>query len=298
MGPMTRGCKASIDVCRRFHPFGLVWTKWVSASANDARCPYVLVAAISVDLVTRIDVCRHNEAVSTESNWKLLGETVRRRREHLGMTQEDLASKGGPKTVTIRTIERAGAESFRPRTLLTLDDALGWSRGDSLALAEGRVPNHHSGLNLQQWADLLVERAARPMDFFRADSVSLDPALGAVYMTNERAAAALKAMGGQFDPESPVGHPHGLLFRGALNAFEFALDAVDMGASVEDIDRLSAAIWSIVTDAGSLSVIAAVYPEAGTDFVKLYGSVLKANYSRGAEDGAADNVVEKDGVDE
>jgi hypothetical protein len=74
--------------------------------------------------------------------WIRLGDAVRRRRERLGLTQEDVASKGGPSTATLRSIEAAAAESYRAKTLYALDEALGWIRGTAVAIAEGEVPWH------------------------------------------------------------------------------------------------------------------------------------------------------------
>lgn len=72
-----------------------------------------------------------------EPGGRLLAEVVRRRRERLGITQEDVVRVGGPSIGTMRTIENAQADSFRPKTLRSLDVALGWEPGASQLLLGG-----------------------------------------------------------------------------------------------------------------------------------------------------------------
>lgn len=64
----------------------------------------------------------------------LLSEVVRKRREALGLTQEEVAQQGGPSLGTQRSIENAHAERYQQKTLHSIDDVLGWTRGTSLAL--------------------------------------------------------------------------------------------------------------------------------------------------------------------
>ena len=68
----------------------------------------------------------------------LLATVVRRRRERLGITQDDVATKfDGPSVATMNTIENAQGESYRAKTLFALDRALSWERGTSVQLLEG-----------------------------------------------------------------------------------------------------------------------------------------------------------------
>lgn len=63
------------------------------------------------------------------SGWVLLGTLVRRRREHLGLKQGDLAQYGGPAVSTVGKIERAEQQTYPTRTQHQLENALGWKRG-------------------------------------------------------------------------------------------------------------------------------------------------------------------------
>ncbi len=79
-------------------------------------------------------------AMKYEPGWGTLAVAVQQRRARLGMTQEDVASKGGPSTVTVRNIESGASTSFRARTLFQLDEALGWGKGTSQSIIEGDLP--------------------------------------------------------------------------------------------------------------------------------------------------------------
>ena len=72
-----------------------------------------------------------------------LASYVRERRDALGLTQEDVATRGGPSTATLRLIETASPESpvaFRPKSLRQLETALGWEEGSAHAILRGGVP--------------------------------------------------------------------------------------------------------------------------------------------------------------
>src|SRR5688572_18890903 len=75
--------------------------------------------------------------VAPEQDWIRLGRAVQRRREVLGVTQEEVAAAKGPSVATLRNIENAQGDSYRSRTLYALDEALGWHRGMSIAIANG-----------------------------------------------------------------------------------------------------------------------------------------------------------------
>jgi hypothetical protein len=92
----------------------------------------------------------------------LLAEAVRRRRERLGVTQEDVVRVGGPSIGTMRTIENAQGDSFRPKTLRSLDKALGWAVGTSEVLMDGSA---HPTISL----DVIVEDSIK-----RVTSMDLD----------------------------------------------------------------------------------------------------------------------------
>lgn len=63
-----------------------------------------------------------------------LGREVRQRRIKLGLTQEEVAERGGPSTTTQTGIERADTPTPSPSTLKKLDKGLGWITGSARAL--------------------------------------------------------------------------------------------------------------------------------------------------------------------
>lgn len=77
----------------------------------------------------------------TPRNWPRLADYVRERRDELGLTQEEVATRGGPSTATLRLIESAAAESYRAKSLRQLEDALGWVPGSARAILADREPH-------------------------------------------------------------------------------------------------------------------------------------------------------------
>lgn len=70
-------------------------------------------------------------------SWEQLGEQVRSRRTELGLTQEELAERGGPSTPTLRAIENNRAGRLSPRLRRTLERALRWQAGSVDAILTG-----------------------------------------------------------------------------------------------------------------------------------------------------------------
>ena len=68
-----------------------------------------------------------------------LGSYVRERRTELGLTQEEIATRGGPSTATLRLIE-GGKGPFRAKSLRQLADALHWTPESPRAILAGREP--------------------------------------------------------------------------------------------------------------------------------------------------------------
>lgn len=65
---------------------------------------------------------------------------VRERREELGMTQEEVATSGGPSTATLRLIENASPSIPRLKSQRQLENALDWEPGSYRALMMGGEP--------------------------------------------------------------------------------------------------------------------------------------------------------------
>lgn len=62
---------------------------------------------------------------------------VRERRQELGMTQEEVATSGGPSTATLRAIENASPVIPRLKSQRQLENALEWEPGSYRALMRG-----------------------------------------------------------------------------------------------------------------------------------------------------------------
>ena len=73
-----------------------------------------------------------------------LGRYVRERRTDLGLTQEEIATRGGPSTATLRLIE-GGKGPFRAKSLRQLADALHWTPESPRAILAGREPAEEAG---------------------------------------------------------------------------------------------------------------------------------------------------------
>lgn len=90
----------------------------------------------------------------TNIGWAAVGEIARKRRERLGLNQDQLALYGGPKVATVGKFERAAQENFPLRTQHQIEKALGWVRGT----VEQVVGSINEGrLTLDDWEYDLVE---------------------------------------------------------------------------------------------------------------------------------------------
>lgn len=94
-------------------------------------------------------------------DWARLARYARERRDELGLTQEEVAARGGPSTATLRIIENldrdnASQSSFRPKSLRQLEDGLGWERGSALTIIAGGEPaarDSHSAGAARRYSD-------------------------------------------------------------------------------------------------------------------------------------------------
>lgn len=75
-------------------------------------------------------------------SWKHLGDTIRRRREALGLVQEELAEQARISTSSVRQAERGRVpQGYRwPQSLTAIEGALGWTRGSMRAVLAGGEP--------------------------------------------------------------------------------------------------------------------------------------------------------------
>jgi transcriptional regulator with XRE-family HTH domain len=85
-----------------------------------------------------------------------LGRYVRERREQLGLTQEEVAGRGGPSTATLRLIENVTGTGYRPKSLRQLADALRWTADSPHAVLYGGEPKERDAASQGQPAPASV----------------------------------------------------------------------------------------------------------------------------------------------
>lgn len=102
------------------------------------------------------------EGMGTQDGWALVGQVVRERRDRLGLSQHDLAARGGPGSATVRKIERAAQDSFPTRTQAKLEQSLGWPPGTVARLLTAHAGDQWtSDADRREFIDALV-RGDRP----------------------------------------------------------------------------------------------------------------------------------------
>lgn len=69
-----------------------------------------------------------------------LADAIRDRRAELGLSQGDLADRGGPSIVTVGQLERAQIVRPQAATLKRVDVALNWTKGSSARVLAGGEP--------------------------------------------------------------------------------------------------------------------------------------------------------------
>lgn len=72
--------------------------------------------------------------------WEKLGQQVRDRRAELGLTQAEVAQRGGPSVETLRALENNRAGRLSPRVRRALERMLQWEIGSIDAVLDGGVP--------------------------------------------------------------------------------------------------------------------------------------------------------------
>lgn len=87
-----------------------------------------------------------------EHTWPTVGELVKRRRERLGLRQDELRALGGPGSATVGKIERAKQDGFPPRTQHQMERALGWPTGRIEELMFALA----AGDDVEDWVSLTV----------------------------------------------------------------------------------------------------------------------------------------------
>lgn len=95
---------------------------------------------------------------------------VKQRLADLGMTQEELAARGGPDRSTLGKLRsRPGQQTPTVATLLAYDDHLGWDRGSSAVVLLGGTPQEahprsSHPLDCDEKTLRLVQQAGRRAD--------------------------------------------------------------------------------------------------------------------------------------
>lgn len=72
--------------------------------------------------------------------WDKLGIAVRERRLDLGLTQKDIADRGGPSAPAVRLLENNRSQTLTPRLARKLEHALQWEPGSCDAILAGGEP--------------------------------------------------------------------------------------------------------------------------------------------------------------
>jgi transcriptional regulator with XRE-family HTH domain len=72
--------------------------------------------------------------------WEKLGQQVRDRRAELGLTQAEVAERGGPSVETLRALENDRSKRLSPRVRRALERVLQWETGSIDAVLDGGVP--------------------------------------------------------------------------------------------------------------------------------------------------------------
>lgn len=75
-----------------------------------------------------------------DRDWKLLGQTVARRRAELGLSQVEVAHRGPLSLDRVQAIEGAKKSGYRLGTLAALERALEWEAGSIEAVLDGGQP--------------------------------------------------------------------------------------------------------------------------------------------------------------
>lgn len=75
--------------------------------------------------------------MNTEAGMERLGRSIRLMRELTGLTQDQIAERGGPSDVTIRGLENGAGKKPNAATLRKLDKGLGWPEGFAAKIITG-----------------------------------------------------------------------------------------------------------------------------------------------------------------
>jgi hypothetical protein len=97
-------------------------------------------------------------------DWSRLARYVIDRRNELGLTQEDVRAAGGPSTATLRNIEGALQDSYKPGSLAKLERVLGWATGSVRKILDGQEPGiaHQGAARLEHMASRRAPGVAAP----------------------------------------------------------------------------------------------------------------------------------------
>ena len=77
--------------------------------------------------------------MNTEAGMERLGRSIRLMRELTGLTQDQIAERGGPSDVTIRGLENGAGKKPNAATLRKLDKGLGWHEGTAAKIMRGEA---------------------------------------------------------------------------------------------------------------------------------------------------------------
>lgn len=76
----------------------------------------------------------------TADAWQRLADHVIHRRTELGLSRSQIADTGGPSAATMRLIENALQQTYRPNIIGRLETSLGWRTGSVNTILNGGEP--------------------------------------------------------------------------------------------------------------------------------------------------------------
>lgn len=129
---------------------------------------------------------------SGAKDWQRLAKYVVDRRNAYGWTQEDVRAAGGPSTATMRLIEGARQDSYKPRVLASLERALLWRPGSVDAILNGGDPTLTSGPELKPRLATRTERLQLILAAIEDPNVDWDIDADVLELMAKKVRAALK----------------------------------------------------------------------------------------------------------
>ncbi|RPA64892.1 XRE family transcriptional regulator [Gordonia oryzae] len=201
----------------------------------------------------------------SDEDWLRLANEVRSRRLRLGLTQIEVAKRGGPSDTTLSKIE---AGTWRPKraanTLRKVDQGLGWSAGSATGVLEG----------------------VQPKTSLREIPIAMPAGGGAqqaIADAIERSIARRSR-----NPELEVQRQLDLL-EAVRSAWAAAQPARELGCSDREIENFTMAGFGLLISSGTIGIIASD-KQALSDLIQDFDRATSGRPPAAEPDPAADEV--------